>query len=105
MDGVAGGPILQVLSRFAEIFQELAVEELDLARGTQGTHEPGNGVDDQTQAKFAGAQSILGALSIFDVGVRAEPFDNRSSIVDRRSRTEKKPAIHAIEAAEPSFNY
>src|SRR6266478_3044896 len=47
MDGVAGGPILQVLSRLAKIFQELAVEEFDLARGTQGTHEPRNAVDDQ----------------------------------------------------------
>src|SRR5216684_7808115 len=32
MDSVAGGPILQFLSRLAEIFQDLAVEELNLAR-------------------------------------------------------------------------
>jgi len=32
MSGVAGGPILQFLSRLAKIFQDLAVEKLDLAR-------------------------------------------------------------------------
>src|SRR6266853_1507247 len=50
MDSVTGGPILQFLRRLAEIFQELAVEKLDLACGTQGTHKPRNGVDDQTKA-------------------------------------------------------
>ncbi len=33
MDSVAGGPILQFLSGLAEIFQELAVEKFDFARG------------------------------------------------------------------------
>src|SRR6266446_4503519 len=47
MNGVAGGPILQFLSRLAEIFQDLAVEKFHLACRTHGTYKPRNGVDDQ----------------------------------------------------------
>ena len=50
MDRVAHGPILQFLVRLAEVFQDLAVEMFDLARGIQSTHKPGNAVDDQTKA-------------------------------------------------------
>jgi hypothetical protein len=39
----------------------------------------------------------LCAFSVFDVGVRSEPFDNLCVAVQRRSRAEKKPAIRAIE--------
>src|SRR5580658_6858340 len=38
MDSVASAPILQFLSRLAEIFQNLPVEEFDLACRTQGTN-------------------------------------------------------------------
>src|SRR3954471_7122935 len=49
MDDVAGGPTLQFLRRLAEIFQNLAVEELEPTCRTHGTHEPGNAIDDQAQ--------------------------------------------------------
>jgi len=83
----------------AKIFQDLSIEEFDLARGIQGTHKPRNGVDDQTKAFLTLPKRRLIALSVFDVGVRSEPFDNFSIVVKRRSRTEEKPAIHAIETA------
>ena len=38
MDSVASAPILQFLSRLAEIFQDLPVEEFDLASRAQGTN-------------------------------------------------------------------
>ena len=60
MDSVAGVPILQFLSRLAEIFQELAVEQFDLARGIQGAHKPGNAVDDQAKAFLTLLESRLG---------------------------------------------
>src|SRR2546425_871455 len=50
MEGIAGSPILQFLSRLAEIFQNLAVEKLDLAFRTQGTYESRNTVDDPAKA-------------------------------------------------------
>src|SRR6267143_1208796 len=50
-------------------------------------------------------EQAFGALSVFDVGIRSEPFDNLSIVVERRSRTEEKPTIHAIETAQSSFNF
>src|SRR5260221_9707941 len=47
MDGIAGRPILQFLTRLAEILQDLAIQKLHLAGGTQGTHHARNGIDDQ----------------------------------------------------------
>ncbi len=49
MDDVAGGPTLQFLRRLAEIFQDLAVEELKFTCSTHSTYEPGNAIDDQAQ--------------------------------------------------------
>src|SRR6266446_1359665 len=50
-------------------------------------------------------EQASGALPVFDVGIRSEPFDNLSIVVERRSRTEEKPTIHAIETAQSSFNF
>src|SRR6266853_2813875 len=50
-------------------------------------------------------EQAFGALSVFDVGIRSEPFDNLAIVVERRSRTEEKPTIHAIETAQSSFNF
>src|ERR1700719_2365952 len=50
-------------------------------------------------------EQAFGTLSVFDVGIRSEPSDNLSIVVERRSRTEEKPTIHAIETAQPSFNF
>jgi hypothetical protein len=52
----------------------------------------------QANEILSGEQAFR-ALSVFDVGVRSEPFDNLSIVVGRRSLTEKKPTIHAIKTA------
>jgi hypothetical protein len=59
MHSVAGGPILQFLSRLAEIFQELTVEKFNLAGRVQGTHKPRNTVDDQTKTFLTLLQHCL----------------------------------------------
>ena len=41
MDSVADGPILQFLSRLAEVVQDLAVEKFDFARGLKVHTNPG----------------------------------------------------------------
>src|SRR5260370_42435420 len=64
MEGVARGPILQFLSRLAEILQDLTVEKFDLARCVQGTHKPGNGVDDQAKAFLTLLERRLVALAL-----------------------------------------
>ncbi len=64
MDSVASVPILQFLSRLAEIFQDLAVDQFDLARGIQGTHKPRNAIDDQAKAFFTLLERRLVALAL-----------------------------------------
>src|ERR1700730_9759584 len=104
MNGVAGRPVLQVLRRLAEIFQGLPVEQLDLACRVERTHEPRNALDDQPKAFLTLGEQDFRSLSVFDVGVRAEPFNDASLVVERRSRTEQKPAIRAIGAPQTCLN-
>jgi len=64
MESVTGGPILQFLSRLAEILQDLAVEEFNLARRIQGTHKPRNCVDDPAETfLILCRQSLFGDMS------------------------------------------
>src|SRR2546426_5550480 len=67
MNEVVSGPTLQFLRRPAEIFQQLAVEELGLTRRIHGRHEPGNSVDDQAKTLFARAQGLLGVLPVVNI--------------------------------------
>src|SRR4029077_6436760 len=64
MNGIAGGPILQFLSRLAEIFQDLTVEKFDLACRIQGTHKPRNGIDDPAEAFLTFLERRLVALAL-----------------------------------------
>src|SRR5258707_706270 len=105
MDGVAGRPLLQFLGSLSEVLQGLAVDNLDLAGSAMGRNKSRNAVEDQAQALLIRLEGLLGALPVVDVGVRSEPLDNHSLVVERRSRPEEKPAIHAIEAPEASFNF
>src|SRR5260221_9274481 len=75
MDHVAGGPILQLLSRGAEVFQELPVDEFDLASRAQGSHKPGNAVDDQAQALLIRPEAVLCALAVVNVSQQHVPAD------------------------------
>src|SRR5580704_13961413 len=54
-----GGPPLQVLERLAEIFQNLAVDEFNLAPRSHGCHESRNSVDDQAKTLLALALGLL----------------------------------------------
>src|SRR5258708_21265816 len=105
MHSMAGGQILQFLRRFAEIFQDLPVEEFNLAHRVQGTHHPGNGIDNQSKAFLILQERCLVGLSVFDVGVCSKPFDDPSVAVEGRSRTENKPTILSIETAQASFDF
>src|SRR3984885_6534101 len=103
--GVTHGPILKIFERLPEIFQDLSVEEFNFSGGIQRAHKSRDGVDDSTKPLFTLLKRRLVAPSIFNVGIRSEPFDNPSVAVVRRDRTEKKPTKHAIETAQSSFNF
>ena len=49
MDRIAHLPILQLRDRLTEVIEELAVEQLDSARGIQGAHKPRDAVDDEAK--------------------------------------------------------
>src|SRR5258708_3460374 len=59
---------------------------------------------EQARTLLARAADILGALSVLNIGIRSEPFDDPSLFINRRGRAEKKPPIRSIKAAEAPFN-
>src|SRR5258708_34705441 len=96
MDDVAGGPILQFLSRLAKIFHELAVEQLGLTRRIRGSHEPGNAINDQAKIQFARTQGFLGALPVFNIRMQAVPADDASFRVPHGESANLEPPVYAI---------
>jgi len=59
MNGVVGSPALQLFESFAEVFQDLVVDEFDLTcRGHDG-YQAGNAIDDQPNTLFALAWSHI----------------------------------------------
>src|SRR5689334_10394048 len=52
---------------------------------------------------FTLPQRFVGPPSIFDVDVRAIPFDNRAALVAQGVRPEKKPTIDTVITAHPGF--
>ena len=76
MNGIDEGPVLQILICLAEILQDLAIEELDLARCAQRSYEPRNVVDDLPPGHFPRAQAFLSPLAILDIQIDSVPFDD-----------------------------
>src|SRR5258708_27477451 len=104
MNGVAGCPTLQLLSRLAEIFQNLAVEKFDLACRTHGTHEPRNAMDDQTQIEFARTQGFLSTFPVVNISKQDVPADDMSFHVSQGKVANLKPAVYAIGASDPDLD-
>src|ERR1700674_159884 len=99
MDGVAGRPILQFLSRLAEIFQDSPVDKLGLACRTQGADVPWNSIDDEAQSLLIRTEGLLGAFPLFKIGVRSVPLSDLSRFVPQRAGTKEEPAVFAVETA------
>src|ERR1700733_706000 len=49
------------------------------------------------QNEILASEQQFRAFSVFNVGIRSEPFDDVSIVVQRLSRTEKKPTVQAVE--------
>src|SRR6516164_1839176 len=81
MDDVAGSPTSQFLRRLAQIFQDLPIEELQLARRIHGTHEPGNAIDYQPQIVFALAERFLSAFQVFNVSGNTIPANHATTVI------------------------
>lgn len=54
MNGIGTNPLLQFIERPAKVFEDLAIDVLDIACRRHDGDEPGNGFDDQPEAVLAG---------------------------------------------------
>ena len=52
MNGIAGRLTFDFLERFAEVFQELPVDEFDFTFGTQGAYESRDAVENFAEIIF-----------------------------------------------------
>src|SRR5215469_271488 len=67
VNGITQGPVLQVVTCFAEILQGLTVEKFDLTHCAHGRHHPRDVIDDLPPGQFLRAEGLLPTLAIFDV--------------------------------------
>jgi hypothetical protein len=70
--------VLQFFERFAEVTEDLLVDEFDLPSGAHRAYQPWNRIHDQAKIQLAFTKSVLSPLSILDIRVRPVPFDDRS---------------------------
>lgn len=75
MNCIAEGPILQIITRLAEILQRLAVEKLHLAACAHGRNKPGDIVDDLEPVDLPRSQEFLCPLPVLDINVCSVPLD------------------------------
>src|SRR5262249_12680627 len=97
------GPVLQVLTRLAEILQGLLVEKLNFAVGAHGGHESGNVVDNLSPGDLARAQSLLPPLAVLDIEIGSMPSGDLPRLVAQRVRANQEPPIDAIITAHACF--
>src|SRR6202795_1163404 len=97
-------------------FQATGIDQQDAAETSTGSlfYNSAQGFENGFQRTAPGShfqdeilsgEQTFRALSVFDIGVRSKPFDNSAVTIERRSRTEKKPTIHAIKTAQARFHF
>src|SRR5215467_8669118 len=97
------GPILQLFTGFAEIFQGLAVQKLHLARCARRSHERGNVVDDLPPGQFPRTKCLLSPLAILDVHAGAVPFEDGAPLILQWIAANEEPAMGTVETANARF--
>src|SRR5215468_8274471 len=96
MNDVGPGPILHLLTGFAEILQDLLVYKLYLPRWAHRVYEPGNVIDDRTKIGLALQQLLLGMLAIIDVRQKEIPRGYFVFRISYRETADLEPAIRSI---------
>ena len=97
-------PGLQLLERRAEIVNDLAVDEFQIARGRHQRDQRRNFVHDRAKTAFARPDGVLGLPAVVDVDSDAVPFDDRARCVRQRIGAQKKPAVCPVEAPQACFH-
>jgi hypothetical protein len=67
MNRVAVRPALQLFRRLAKVLQNLRVKTVNLARGTHGTHQSRNAVQDQLRVQFVFQQRLFRTMPFGDL--------------------------------------
>src|SRR5262245_24497680 len=62
------------------------------------------GVGDLSKLRFLFPQSILGALSVLNVGVRSVPVHDITVLIAQRLSSEQEPPIFSVVSPQASFN-
>src|SRR5262249_36344227 len=96
MNDIGSGPVLQLLTGFAEKFQDLLVKKLHLAGWAHRVYESGDVVDDRAKIGLALQQLLLGALAIIDVCKKEVPGGDFSLCVSHRETADLEPSIYAV---------
>src|SRR6185295_2571195 len=103
MDKLEPSPASQILRGVAEVVDCPPVQVVKLALRRTAPHECRDRLDQQTKLTLAPAKRFFGALTVFDVGVDAVPFDDLTVVITQRAGPEQKPSIFAVVPAQPRF--
>src|SRR5262245_51761960 len=103
MNCIDEGPVLQLLICFPEVFQSLAVEELDLAHCAPRSDKARDIVDNLPPGQFSRTQGLLSPLAIIDVQIGSVPLNDIARLVSQRVRTKQEPPTCTVETANASF--
>src|SRR5262245_49810075 len=66
-------PILKILETRSHVVEQLAIGEIDCARGSRGGDERRHVVENQAKIALGGAGRLLGDVSVVDVSHRPTP--------------------------------
>src|SRR5215470_13075140 len=104
MNDIGSGPVLQLLTCFAEIFQDLLVNKIHLAGWTHSVYEAGDVIDDGAKIGLALQQLLLGTLAIIDVCKKEIPRGYRVFRISHREAAHLEPSVNSIGTAAAVFN-
>ena len=96
MNSIGHLPPLQFVGSLTEVFQEWAVELLNLTGGVHGTHQARDAIDNLTKIIFAGSQLFLSASTVFDVDYEAIPAGDSAFCVSHRKSTKLEPPVNTV---------
>src|SRR5215472_11073465 len=103
MNHTGSGPFLQLLTRFAEILQDLLVNKLYLTRWVQRVYEPGDVIDDRAKIGLALQQFLLGTLAIINVCKKEVPRGYFVVRVSHRKTAYLEPSVYSIRTPATVF--
>src|ERR1700757_488579 len=96
MTDIAFSPVPQLLTAFAEKFQDLLVKEFHLARWAHRVYEPGDVIDDRAKIGLALQQLLLGTLAIIDVCKKEIPRGYFVFRISYREPADLEPSVHSV---------